>query len=426
MDKHPDKPARKPKHASLIQQGKTFTEADYSLQRLLGGMSVEKFLAEHWHKKPLLVRQALPDFGDWLNRDSLSELACQDNSEARLVQFKRGLCQLEYGPFEPEELSGLPKKNWSLLVSGVNHLLPQGDWLLHRFDFIPAARLDDLMVSFAPPGGGVGPHFDSYDVFLIQGQGRRRWEISAQDDLTVVEGAPLRILKEFRVDQSWELEPGDMLYLPPQLAHNGVALTDCMTWSVGFRAPKSDEIVGQFLTHLQDKLELPGMYADPELKRPKHVAEIPSAMLDWAEKTIRAAVRWDKAEIADFLGRYLSEPKAHVFFDPPERPKSLAAFSKAIRKHGVALDARSQMLFRGEAFFMNGERLEASPPLRAKLCDLADQRMLPPSKCEQEQCPELVGLLHLWYQAGYLFPAGLSPAGLSPVGLSPVGLSLAE
>jgi hypothetical protein len=206
-------------------------------KRLLGGMSVEKFLAEHWHKKPLLVRQALPNFGDWLDRDGLSELACLDNSEGRLVQFKRGRCQLEYGPFEPETCR-LPKSNWSLLVSGVNHLLPEADWLLHRFDFIPAARLDDLMVSFAPPGGGVGPHFDSYDVFLIQGQGRRRWEISAQDDLTVVEGAPLRILKEFRVDESWELEPGDMLYLPPQLAHNGVALTDCMTWSSASARPR--------------------------------------------------------------------------------------------------------------------------------------------------------------------------------------------
>jgi 50S ribosomal protein L16 3-hydroxylase len=430
MDKHPGKPSR----TSSNQHEQTFTEADYSLQRLLGGMSVEKFLAEHWHKKPLLVRQALPNFGAWLNRDSLSELACQDNSEGRLVQFKRGQCQLDYGPFEPEELQALPKRNWSLLVSGVNHLLPEGDWLLHRFDFIPAARLDDLMVSFAPPGGGVGPHFDSYDVFLIQGLGRRRWEIggapgskppepppkgaksflgrpgerleSAQDDLSIVEGAPLRILKEFRVDQSWELEPGDMLYLPPQLAHNGVALTDCMTWSVGFRAPKADEIVGQFLTYLQDKLELPGMYADPDLKRQKHAAEIPGAMLDWADKTIRAAARWDKADVTDFLGRYLSEPKSHVYFDPPARPKSLAAFTKAIQKHGVALDARSQLLFRGDVFFMNGERLEASPALRAMLRDLADQRYLLPGECAHEQGREMIALLHVWYQAGYLFPAG--------------------
>jgi len=401
MDKHLDKDS----HANPNPQDKTFSEADYSLQSLLGGMSVEKFLAEHWHKKPLLVRQALPNFGDWLNRESLSELACQENSEGRLVQFKRGECKLEYGPFEPETLQALPKRNWSLLVSGVNHLLPEADWLLHRFDFIPAARLDDLMVSFAPPGGGVGPHFDSYDVFLIQGQGRRRWEISAQDDLTTVEGAPLRILKEFRVDESWELEPGDMLYLPPQLAHNGVALTDCMTWSVGFRAPKAEEIVNQFLTYLQDKLELPGMYDDPDLKRSKHVAEIPTTMLDWTEKTIRAAARWDKADITDFLGRYLSEPKAHVYFDPPERPKSLAAFTKAIQKKGLALDARSQMLFRGEAFFINGERLEASPGLSNMLKQLADKRYLLPSECMHAPEQEMIGLLYIWYQAGYLFPA---------------------
>ncbi len=399
-----NKPADKPESAGRNRHNKPFTEANYSLQQLLGGMSVETFLAEHWHKKPLLVRQALPGFGDWLDRNSLSELACQDNSEGRLVQFKRGQCHLEYGPFAAEELQALPKRNWSLLVSGVNHLLPQGDWLLHRFDFIPAARLDDLMVSFAPPGGGVGPHFDSYDVFLIQGQGRRRWEISAQDDLSVVDGAPLRILKEFRVDQSWELEPGDMLYLPPQLAHNGVALTDCMTWSIGFRAPKAEEVVGQFLTYLQDKLELPGMYADPELKRPKHVAEIPSAMLDWTEKTIRAAARWDKNDVADFLGRYLSEPKSHVYFDPPMRPKSLAAFSKAIEKRGVALDARSQMLFKGDVFFLNGERLEASPALTSMLRRLADKRYLMPGECAHEQGPEMIALLHLWYQAGYLFP----------------------
>lgn len=405
MDKTVNKPAPQSASANPERRDTPFTEADYSLQTLLGGMSVEKFLAEHWHKKPLLVRQALPNFSDWLDRDSLSELACQDNSEGRLVQFKRGRCELQYGPFVMEELAALPKRNWSLLVSGINHLLPEGDWLLHRFDFIPAARLDDLMVSFAPPGGGVGPHFDSYDVFLIQGQGRRRWEISAQDDLTVVEGAPLRILKEFRVDESWELEPGDMLYLPPQLAHNGVALTDCMTWSIGFRAPKAEEIVGQFLTYMQDKLELPGMYADPDLKPVKHVAEIPSAMLDWAEKTVRVAARWDKHDIADFLGRYLSEPKAHVYFDPPQRLKSLAAFTQSVRKHGVALDARSQLLFHGNAFFINGERLESSPTLAALLRRLADKRYLMPGECNHEQGAEMLALLHLWYQAGYLFPA---------------------
>lgn len=374
-----------------------FSMDAFSLERLLGGIAPEQFLAEYWQKKPLLVRQALPGFGDWLGREGLSELACRDDAESRLVRHQRGRWLLDHGPFEREDLDGLPKKGWSLLVSGVNHLLPAGDRLLHGFDFIPAARLDDLMVSYAPAGGGVGPHFDSYDVFLIQGLGRRRWEISGQDDLTLVEGAPLRILSQFRVDQSWELEPGDMLYLPPRFAHNGVALTDCMTWSVGFRAPKAEEIVGQFLNYLQDNLEPAGMYADPDLKRARHPGEIPTAMLDWTSGAIKA-LRWNRHDIADFLGRYLSEPKAHVFFEPPARPMASAAFAKAVAQRGLRLDPRSQFLFRGRAFFLNGERIEAAATMTPILRLLADQRALAPFSPEGE----LLSLLYAWYQAGYL------------------------
>ena len=374
--------------------------ADFSLDRLLGGLSPERFLAEYWQKKPLLVRQALPGFGGWLDRAGLSRLACRDDAESRLVQFQRKQCLLDHGPFEEADLDVLPRRGWSLLVSGVNHLLPEGDDLLHRFDFIPQARLDDLMVSFAPPGGGVGPHFDSYDVFLIQGQGRRRWEISGQDDLEVVEGAPLRILKRFRVDQSWELEPGDMLYLPPRFAHNGVALTACMTWSVGFRAPQAREIVAQFLNYLQDHLDMEGLYADPDLARPRHPAELPRPMLDWAGRTI-AGLRWTQKDIGDFLGRYLSEPKAHVFFDPPRRPLSVEALHAAVARRGVRLDARSQLLFRGRDFYINGEHVRVAPALAPALSSLADNRRL----AGQAMSPALSALLHPWYLAGYLSPA---------------------
>ncbi|MEW5786364.1 MAG: cupin domain-containing protein [Pseudomonadota bacterium] len=371
--------------------------ADFSLDTLLGGITPERFLAEYWQKKPLLVRQALPGFGGWLGREGLSELACRDDAESRLVRTRRGQWLLDHGPFEREELDALPKKGWSLLVSGVNHLLPQGDRLLHSFDFIPQARLDDLMVSFAPDGGGVGPHFDSYDVFLIQGLGRRRWEISGQDDLQVVDGAPLRILQRFRVDQHWELESGDMLYLPPRFAHNGVAIGECMTWSVGFRAPKAQEIVTQFLTYLQDTLNLDGMYADPDLARPVHSGEIPADLVDWSRRQIDG-LRWKRDHVVDFLGRYLSEPKAHVFFDPPRRPLALAAFSAGARRRGLRLDARSQLLFRGRQFFMNGETLEVSPALAGKLRRLADTRELPGDLLDES----LLDLCHAWYLAGYL------------------------
>lgn len=375
----------------------SFSMDAFFLSRLLGGMSPAKFLAEYWQRKPLLVRQALPGFGDWLGRDGLTRLACREDAESRVVQYKRGAWHLHHGPFAAEELENLPAKGWSLLVSGVNHLIPEGDVLLNAFDFVPRARLDDLMVSFAPKGGGVGPHFDSYDVFLIQGLGRRRWEISDQTDLTLIPGAPLRILQQFEPTQSWELEPGDMLYLPPRFAHNGVALEDCMTWSVGFRSPTAQEVVSQFLNHLQDQLELQGIYTDPGLKPSRHAGEIPFRMLQWTEATINR-IHWSRRSITAFLGRYLSEPKAHVYFDPPARPMGRNAFAKAMARKGVRLDPRSQLLFRGRTFFINGEELTLAAGIAARLRKLADQRRLPGEDCSEK----LLEVLHDWYRAGYL------------------------
>ncbi len=376
------------------------TTSPYPLKNLLGGLSPERFLAEYWQKKPLLVRQAIPGFQGLLGQAELFDLACRDDAESRLVRTNRGRWTLDHGPFEPATLDSLPRRGWSLLVQGVNHFLPAADRLLHSFSFAPYARLDDLMVSFAPDGGGVGPHFDSYDVFLIQGLGRRRWEISAQTDLELVEDAPLRILKRFQAKQAWELEPGDMLYLPPKYAHNGIALGDCMTYSVGFRAPSSQEIATQFLVYLQDKLALAGRYADPRLKRPRHPAEIGEAMLQQIEAMI-AKIRWKRTDIADFAGRYLSEPKAHIFFDPPARPLGLAAFRQQAEKHGLRLDSRTLLLFKGSHFFLNGESLRATPDTAAMLRKLADARRL-----EATALPDdLADILYAWYRLGYLHPA---------------------
>lgn len=369
----------------------------YPIKTLLGGLSPERFLAEYWQKKPLLVRQAIPGFQGLLGKNELVELACRDDAESRLVRSNRGRWLLDHGPFEPEDLATLPKRGWSLLVQGVNHFLPEADRLLHSFSFAPLARLDDLMVSFAPDGGGVGPHFDSYDVFLIQGLGRRRWDIGAQTDLTLVEGAPLRILKHFQPEQSWVLEPGDMLYLPPKYAHNGIALGDCMTYSVGFRAPTTQEIASQFLVYLQDRLELEGRYADPKLKRPSHPAEIGADMLSQIEKMI-AKIRWGRTDIADFAGRYLSEPKAHIFFEPPTRPLGVSAFRKQVEKCGLRLDSRSLLLFKGSSFFVNGESIRTSANAAKDLRKLADQRQLRPNPLNDESSD----ILYEWYRLGYL------------------------
>lgn len=367
------------------------------LKALLGGLSPTRFFREYWHKKPLLIRNAVPHLEQVLDGAGLKELATREEAESRLVRHVRDNWRVQHGPFTAAELAALPKKDWSLLVSGVNLLNDTGDALLNAFNFVPYARLDDLMVSFAPPGGGVGPHFDAYDVFLIQGLGRRRWEISGQDDLELVDDCPLRILKRFRVDQSWELEPGDMLYLPPQYAHNGVALTDCMTWSIGFRTPTTQEMATQFLVYLQDQICLDGVYADPDLTYSRHPGRIPDAMASGLKDMIRR-IRWSDRDMDEFIGRYLSEPKPHVFFEPPVRPASAAVFRRRLADKGVRLDARTIMLYLGQAFYINGERLEAERALAPRLRELADRRSLPAGNHDDA----LADLLYEWYRSGYL------------------------
>ncbi len=382
--------------AAIIRRMKT----NSTLRTLLGDLSVNEFLRDYWQKKPLLIRQAVPAFGGLLTPQQLIALACTEDVQARLVTQQRGQFGLQHSPFDPRDFDGFGKSRWTVLVQGVNHHLPEAAALLKHFDFIPHARLDDLMVSYAPKGGGVGPHFDSYDVFLLQGLGHRRWQISTQADRTLIEGAPLRILCDFKVEQEWVLEAGDMLYLPPHCAHNGIAEDDCMTYSIGFRTPAYQELAEQFLVYLQDRICVDGMYADPDLKTQKHPSEISAAMLRQAEQAIRQ-VRWDKEDIANFLGCYLSEPKPHIFFDAPERPLSPAKFRQALQKRGVVLDLKSQMLCHAGWIFINGEAHQADSRDYPLLRSLADERESP----ALADCPDgLVELLYQWYLDGYIFP----------------------
>jgi len=367
---------------------------------LLGGISTREFLEEYWQKKPLLIRGAIPDFTGLLSAEELAGLACEDDAQSRLVSQLRGKWQLERGPFDEARFLALPKKSWSLLVQGVNHHLPEAAALLQQFDFIPHARMDDLMVSFAPDGGGVGPHVDSYDVFLLQGQGKRLWRISGQKDLTLVEGAPLRILKNFETEQEWLLQPGDMLYLPPQIAHWGIAVGDCMTYSVGFRAPSAQELASQFMDYLQERINIEGMYADPDLRSTHHPAKISKAMISQVSKML-SRIKWQREDVARFLGSYLSEPKLHVIFEKPYAV-SLTAFRAKLAKRGISLSLKSLMLFHGDQIFMNGECLDVSdiqPAERHLLLQLADQRGLPAASFKDKR---LVEQLHQWYLAGYI------------------------
>lgn len=368
--------------------------------RLLGGCPPRRFLREHWQKKPLLIRAALPGFAGLLSPAELAELACRDDAQSRLVIRRGRRWQAYEGPFERSFLRRLPARAWSLLVHDVNHFLPGARALLDRFNFVPYARLDDLMVSYAPAGGGVGPHFDSYDVFLLQGAGRRRWQISHQRDLTLLDRAPLKLLRDFRPQQEWTLEPGDMLYLPPGWAHDGVALDPCMTYSIGFRAPAWQELGIHFLRFLEDRLDLAGLYQDPGLKPQDSPARIGRAMVKEITQRLDG-VRWRAPDVARFLGQYLTEPKAHVFFTPPRPRLALAAFAARVRRRGVALDLHSQMLYVGHQFFINGESVEVKGRAHATLSRLADTRWLPAVDTTQRG---LAALLHEWYGAGYLSP----------------------
>ena len=370
---------------------------------LLGGLSVKEFLHDYWQKKPLLIRQAIPGFTGLLDPHQLLSLACTPDAQARLVTHKRGLWHLQQGPFEATDFSRLGKAKWTMLLQGINHTLPQAAELLKHFNFIPHARLDDLMVSYAPVEGGVGPHFDSYDVFLLQGMGHRRWQISEQADRSLVAGAPLRILQNFKAEHEWVLAPGDMLYLPPHWAHNGIAEDDCMTYSIGFRTPSHQELGEQFLVYLQDNLCLDGMYADPDLNTQTHPSEISADMLQQVEHAIKK-IKWGKSDIASFLGCYLSEPKSHIFFDPPEDPLTIKRFQKILHTAGITLDLRTQMLCHDDTVFINGESHCVDRSCYKIMRALADDRQLNAT----ENLPAVtVDLLYQWYTDGYIAPLDL-------------------
>ena len=386
-----------------------------SLQ-LLGGLTPEKFLADYWQKKPLLIKNAIPHFEGLLSPEELAGLACEEEVQSRIIEEINGKWHANHGPFDESDFAKLPEKptenhRWTLLVQSVNHHLPEASQLLQQFDFIPHARLDDLMVSYAPDGGGVGPHFDSYDVFLLQGQGKRLWRISAQTDLSLVEGAPLRILKNFETVQEWLLEAGDMLYLPPHLAHWGIAVSndniDCMTYSIGFRAPKHQELATEFLGYMQDQLnqdlsQIEGIYQDADLSLQAHPAEISDAMITKVSGILQN-IKWSDSNVAAFLGTYLSDPKADVVFNPNKKI-SIRTFHQKLIKSGIALDLKSQMLFADNHFYLNGESVMFTNESASILKHLADNRHLSANELAQISIDEnLLQQLHTWYIAGYLY-----------------------
>jgi 50S ribosomal protein L16 3-hydroxylase len=350
--------------AALLQNTRTMK------LELLGGLAARTFLRRHWQKRPLFVPRALPDFRGAVTLRGLRALAARDDVESRIAARTRRGWKFTPGPVEKERV--FPARNWTLLVSGVNLHVAAADRLLRRFAFLPQARLDDVMVSYAAPGGGVGPHVDSYDVFLVQGPGRRRW--------TIWEG---------KKTTQFLCGPGDLLYLPPGIQHDGVALEPCFTYSVGFRAPKGRELAARFLDWLHERGLPDAQYRDPGRAPTRRAAQIPDDMLRFAGNYLER-ISWSRRDVAAFVGEYLTAPKPHVVFRPGRRQRPLDGSL-------VVLDPKSQLLYSGSTFFMNGDALRLGGRNAKSLRHLADKRSSPGSALRG-----LAAQIMEWHGAGYL------------------------
>ncbi len=364
---------------------------------VLGGISPQEFMRVYWQKKPLLIRQAIPGMQALLSRKELFALACEEDVESRLVSGDGELepWRMQHGPFKPRALPPVSRPHWTLLVQGVDLHVDAFANLRDRFRFIPDARLDDVMVSYASDGGGVGPHFDSYDVFLLQAQGQRRWRISAQKNLALRDDVPLKILSQFKPSKTMLLEPGDMLYLPPQYAHEGVAVGECMTYSIGFRTPEPREMAAELLSRISDADTdaAPVRYRDPYQVAVSHAARIPQALQQFALQSVQKLLQQPR-ELECALGEMLTEPKAQVWFESQDCPRQLKA---------VQLDKKTRMLYDRHFVFINGESYHCQGDDARRLRQLADERQLINLSGISS---ELAALIRDWVQSGWLHFAG--------------------
>ena len=361
---------------------------------LLGGISPARFMRQYWQKKPLLIRQAVPGMQPLLARAALFALAGQDDVESRLITRAPtgGGWRLRHGPFARTAIPKLSQPGWTLLLQGLDMHLDAAHALLEQFAFVPRARLDDLMVSFATDGGGVGPHFDSYDVFLLQAQGQRRWRIGRQKDLTLQADVPLKILRDFQPEQEWLLEAGDMLYLPPRYAHDGVAQGECMTYSIGFRAPAQGEWAQDLMQRLADVAgDATGTrYADRDQAAIAHSGAIPAALQEFARRAVEKVFS-DPLAFERSVGESLTEPKANVFFTT----------NAATLGGGIAVDRSTRLLYDERHVFINGEAYRAGGKDFALLKDLANLRSLSEREVKGLSA-QARGLLQEWLEMGWI------------------------
>jgi len=362
---------------------------------LLGGLTPVQFMRRHWQKKPLLVRQAMPRVRPPLGRLELFDLVGRDDVESRLVVRDGRRWSVHHGPLARRMLPPLSRPGWTLLVQGLDLHVDAAHEMLGRFRFVPDARLDDLMMSWAGDGGGVGPHLDAYDVFLLQVHGRRRWRVGRVDDTRCKPGLPLKILRRFEPEFDWLLEPGDLLYLPPLWGHDGVAVGECMTCSIGFRAPSAGELAGDLLGRLADSAGdgTERRYRDAAEAATTAPARIPPTLLTFAGREVQRAVA-SRGALARCLGEALTEPKPQVWFTPSPR---------ASIGRGVVLDRRTRMMYDPLHLFVNGEAFVVAGGDAGLLRRLADHRALDAAGCRRLGA-DARRALRAWIEAGWLHP----------------------
>lgn len=311
---------------------------------ILGNISAEEFLRDYWQKKPLLIRQAIPGFVSPIEGDELAGLSLESEVESRIIlEHGDKPWELQHGPFSEQTYAGLPESNWTLLVQAVDQFVPEVADYLKEFEFLPRWRIDDLMISYATPGGGVGPHFDNYDVFLLQAEGRREWKIGQMCDSCspLLEHPDLRILDQFDTSETWVLEPGDMLYLPPRLAHWGTALDNCMTWSIGFRAPSSAEIVTHYTDFVARFLSDEDRYSDPDLSPVKDSNEIRPEDIQRLRQLVNEHLNDDNM-LLSWFGQHMTEPRYPEFLQGHEL--DIATLNDFLQQGGILVRNSSARL----------------------------------------------------------------------------------
>lgn len=351
---------------------------------VLGGITAEQFLAEYWQKKPLLVRNALPEIANILEPNDVMELALEEHVTTRLIKQKDkdpNQWSVKSSPLIKGDFQKMPKL-WTLLVQAVDHYSFDLAELWKKFPFIPQWRRDDVMVSYAPKGGSVGKHFDFYDVFLVQGYGHRRWQLGQMCDANTefVSGQPLKLLPEMQVDFDEVLAPGDLLYVPPGLSHYGVAEDDCLTFSFGFRMPN----MADMMDRVSDKFASNGFLKNPMLdiqrQHSSDIGQISKAELDYLKAELLQRLQ-NSAELDDAIMSLMSEPKYPDNIPEPDEIEADDLREILDTGYEILLEPASRLLYTEQdaelLFWANGEQVCISEEFTAQLKQIADGQALP-------------------------------------------------